>query len=165
MGSMWRIAVLLAACAYSYCPFTSPCRPNEAILSGMVQALAFVGCVPREVWWDNPTAVVSAIFKGPNRSNVLSATCAAQIGIAAISVGGVGRTRSRTMVSAVLIARGRSATSRFQEIHCAVVSNSSRGDCGTRQRGPRGCSLVDAQVPRIRHDLACPAETDEVPLN
>ena len=33
----------------------------------MVRAFAFFGCVPREVWWDNPTTVVSAIFKGRDR--------------------------------------------------------------------------------------------------
>jgi hypothetical protein len=32
-----------------------------------VAAFAFFGCVPREVWWDNPTTVVRQIFKGRDR--------------------------------------------------------------------------------------------------
>jgi hypothetical protein len=33
----------------------------------MVAAFTFFGCVPREVWWDNPTTVVRQIFKGRER--------------------------------------------------------------------------------------------------
>ena len=33
-----------------------PTERTEAILEGMVQAFEFFGCIPREVWWDNPKA-------------------------------------------------------------------------------------------------------------
>jgi len=63
------VAVLIAAWAYSNYPFALalPTERTEAILAGMVAALDFFGCVPREVWWDNPTTVVAQIFKGRDR--------------------------------------------------------------------------------------------------
>ena len=45
------------------CPPSAP-RPSWPAWS---QAFAFFGCVPREVWWDNPTTVVAQIFKGRER--------------------------------------------------------------------------------------------------
>jgi transposase len=64
-----QVAVLIAVWAYSYCPFAIalPTERTEAILAGMVEAFEFFGCVPREVWWDNPTTVVAEIFKGRSR--------------------------------------------------------------------------------------------------
>lgn len=64
-----QVPVLLAVWANSYCPFAIalPTERTEAILHGMAEAFAFFGCVPREVWWDNPKTVVSAIFKGRER--------------------------------------------------------------------------------------------------
>jgi transposase len=64
-----QIAVLIVVWAYSYRPFAMalPTERTEAILAGMVEAFAFFDCVPREVWWDNPTTVVSEIFKGRDR--------------------------------------------------------------------------------------------------
>lgn len=64
-----RVSVLLATWAYSYGPFAIalPTERVEAILAGMVEAFEFFGCVPREVWWDNPTTVVSEIRKGRDR--------------------------------------------------------------------------------------------------
>lgn len=64
-----QVAVLIAAWAYSYCPFASalPTERTEAILTGMVEAFEFFGCAPREIWWDNPTTVVAEIFKGRSR--------------------------------------------------------------------------------------------------
>jgi transposase len=64
-----QVAVLIAAWAYSYCPFAIalPTERTEAILAGMVEAFEFFGAVPREVWWDNPTTVVAEIFKGRSR--------------------------------------------------------------------------------------------------
>ena len=55
--------------AYSNCPFALalPTERTEAILHGMVEAFAFFGCVPREVWWDNPTTVATQIFQGRER--------------------------------------------------------------------------------------------------
>jgi len=44
-----------------------PTERIEAILAGMVQAFEFFGCVSREVWWDNPRTVATAILKGRQR--------------------------------------------------------------------------------------------------
>ncbi len=64
-----QVPVFLATWAYSYCPFAvaTPTERTEAILTGMVEAFEFFGCVPREVWWDNPKPVVTTIFKGRRR--------------------------------------------------------------------------------------------------
>jgi len=64
-----QVPVFLAVWAYSNCPFAMamPTERTEAILTGMVEAFEFFGCVPDEVWWDNPKTVVSAIFKGRDR--------------------------------------------------------------------------------------------------
>ena len=64
-----QVPVLVAAWAYSNYPFALalPTERTEAILAGLVEAFAFFGCVPREVWWDNPTTVVRQIFKGRER--------------------------------------------------------------------------------------------------
>jgi transposase len=63
------VPVLIAAWGYSNYGFALavPTERTEAILAGMVAALEFFGCVPREVWWDNPTTVVRQIFKGRER--------------------------------------------------------------------------------------------------
>jgi transposase len=63
------VPVLIAAWAYSNYAFAQamPTERTEAILAGMVAAFEFFGRVPREVWWDNPTTVVSQIFKGRER--------------------------------------------------------------------------------------------------
>jgi transposase len=63
------VAVLICAWSYSNYPFALalPTERTEAILAGMVEAFAFFGCVPHEVWWDNPRTVVKQIFKGRER--------------------------------------------------------------------------------------------------
>jgi transposase len=63
------VPVLVAAWSYSNYPFALalPTERTEAILAGMVAAFAFFGRVPREVWWDNPTTVVSQILRGRER--------------------------------------------------------------------------------------------------
>jgi len=63
------VPVLVAAWAYSAYPFALalPSERTEAILAGMVAAFSFFGCVPHEVWWDNPTTVVRQILKGRER--------------------------------------------------------------------------------------------------
>jgi transposase len=63
------VPVLIAAWAYSHYGFALalPTERTEAVLTGMVEAFAFFGCVPREVWWDNPTTVVAQIFTGRSR--------------------------------------------------------------------------------------------------
>lgn len=64
-----QVPVLLTTWAYSNCPFAIalPTQRTEAILHGQVEAFAFFGCCPREVWWDNPTTVATQIFKGRQR--------------------------------------------------------------------------------------------------
>jgi transposase len=61
--------VLITVWSYSNYPFVMamPSERTEAILAGMVEAFNFFGCVPHEVWWDNPRTVVSQIFCGPER--------------------------------------------------------------------------------------------------
>jgi len=63
------VAVLLVTWAYSYRPFAIalPTERTEAILYGMRMAWEFFGCVPKEVWWDNPTTVATAILTGRQR--------------------------------------------------------------------------------------------------
>ncbi len=63
------VPVLINAWAYSNYGFALalPTERTEAILAGMVAGFSFFGCVPREVWWDNPKTVVRLIFKGRER--------------------------------------------------------------------------------------------------
>jgi transposase len=73
------VAVFVCAWAYSNYPFVLalPTERTEAILHGLVEAFAFFGCVPHEVWWDNPTTVVSQICRGrERRPNALYAALA-----------------------------------------------------------------------------------------
>lgn len=64
------VAVLLVTWAHSYRPFAIalPTERVEAILHGLVEAFEFFGCVPRELWWDNPTTVAAAILAGRQRA-------------------------------------------------------------------------------------------------
>jgi len=64
-----QIPVLMVTWAYSNCPLAIavPTERTEAILHGLVEAFTFFGCVPREVWWDNPTTVAPHLFKGRQR--------------------------------------------------------------------------------------------------
>ena len=64
-----QVAVLLLTWAYSYACFTIalPSERTEAILHGMAEGFAFFGCVPKEVWWDNPTTVAVQILTGRER--------------------------------------------------------------------------------------------------
>jgi len=63
------VPVLIAAWSFSDYGFAlaTPTERTEAILAGMVEAFTFFGCVPYEVWWDNPTTVVAQIFQGRDR--------------------------------------------------------------------------------------------------
>jgi len=63
------VPVLINAWAYSHYGFALalPSERTEAILAGMVAGFTFFGCVPGEVWWDNPRTVVRLIFKGRER--------------------------------------------------------------------------------------------------
>src|SRR5215831_814903 len=64
------VPVLLVTWSYSNCPFALalPTERTEAILHGLVEAFAFFGCVPRELWWDNPTTVAVHLFRGRERT-------------------------------------------------------------------------------------------------
>jgi transposase len=55
--------------AYSNFPFVMalPFERTEAILAGMVAAFEFFGCVPKEVWWDNPKTVATLVCPGRQR--------------------------------------------------------------------------------------------------
>ena len=58
------VSFLVTTWAYSNYPFVLalPFERTEAILEGMVTAFEFFGCVPKEVWWDNPKTVATLIL-------------------------------------------------------------------------------------------------------
>jgi transposase len=64
-----QVPVLVTTWSYSNCPFALalPTERTEAVLHGLVEAFAFFGCVPRELWWDNPKTVVTHIGRGRER--------------------------------------------------------------------------------------------------
>ena len=64
-----QIPFLVTAWAYSNAPFVLalPFERTEAILQGMVRAFEFFGCVPKEVWWDNPRTVATLFLQGRER--------------------------------------------------------------------------------------------------
>jgi len=63
------VPVLVMTWSYSNAPFAValPTERTEAILHGMCEGFAFFGCVPAEVWWDNPTTVAVHILRGRDR--------------------------------------------------------------------------------------------------
>jgi transposase len=64
------VPVLLVTWSYSNCPFALavPTERTEAVLHGLVEAFAFFGCVPRELWWDNPATVAIHVLRGRQRT-------------------------------------------------------------------------------------------------
>ena len=64
------VPVLVMTWSYSNAPFALalPTERTEAVLHGMSEAFTFFGCVPREVWWDNPTTVAIHIGRGRERT-------------------------------------------------------------------------------------------------
>jgi transposase len=64
------VPVLLVTWSYSNSPFALalPTERTEAILHGLVEAFAFFGCVPRELWWDNPKTVAVYVARGRERT-------------------------------------------------------------------------------------------------
>jgi transposase len=64
-----RVPVLMMTWSHSNYAFAIglPTERVESVLHGMVAGFAFFGCVPREVWWDNPKAVVTEIGHGRER--------------------------------------------------------------------------------------------------
>jgi transposase len=65
-----QVPVLVVTWSYSNCPFALalPTERTEAVLHGLVEAFTFFGCVPRELWWDNPKTLAIHIFKGRDRT-------------------------------------------------------------------------------------------------
>lgn len=64
-----QVPVLLVTWSYSNFPFALalPTERTEAILHALVEAFAFFGCVPRELWWDNPKTVAPHVLVGRER--------------------------------------------------------------------------------------------------
>jgi transposase len=64
-----QVPVLLMTWSYSNYTFAMalPTERVESVLQGMVAGFEFFGCVPREVWWDNPKTVVKEIGRGRER--------------------------------------------------------------------------------------------------
>jgi transposase len=64
-----KVNVLILVWSYSNAPFAIalPTQRTEAILEGMTQAFEFFGCVPKEVWWDNPRTVAQVLLVGRER--------------------------------------------------------------------------------------------------
>ena len=56
-----------------------PTQRTEAILEGMSQAFEFFGCVPKEVWWDNPRTVADAILSGRERKGPTASSAALKV--------------------------------------------------------------------------------------
>jgi transposase len=65
-----QVPVLLVTWSYSNAPFAIglPTERTEAVLYGLVEAFAFFGCVPQELWWDNPTTVAVHVWRGRERT-------------------------------------------------------------------------------------------------
>ncbi len=63
------VPVLIAVWSYSHYPFAIalPDERTGSILHGLVCAMEFFGCVPAELWWDNPATVATAILRGRDR--------------------------------------------------------------------------------------------------
>jgi transposase len=65
-----QVPVLVTTWSYSNCPFVLalPTERTEAVLHGLVEAFTFFGCVPRELWWDNPKTVALHIHRSRERT-------------------------------------------------------------------------------------------------
>ena len=64
------VPVLVVTWSHSNAPFAValPTERTEAVLHGMCEAFAFFGCVPAEVWWDNPATVAVRVRRGRDRT-------------------------------------------------------------------------------------------------
>ena len=65
-----QVPILIVTWSYSNAPFAIalPTERTEAILHGMIEAFTFFGCVPVELWWDNPKTVAIHILQGRERT-------------------------------------------------------------------------------------------------
>lgn len=63
------VPILLVTWAWSNATFAIglPSEKTEAILHGTVTAFEFFGCVPKELWWDNPKTVAANLLRGRQR--------------------------------------------------------------------------------------------------
>ncbi len=63
------VSVLILVWSYSNYPFALalPTERVEAILEGMVRGFEHFGCIPHEVWWDNPKTVALELLLGRDR--------------------------------------------------------------------------------------------------
>ena len=64
-----QVSVLILVWSCSTAPFAMalPTERTESILEGMKQGFEFFGCIPREVWWDNPKTVAEELLIGRDR--------------------------------------------------------------------------------------------------
>ena len=64
------VPVLVVTWSYSNAPFAIalPTERTEAVLHGLCEAFEFFGCVPKELWWDNPRTVAIQIGRGRDRA-------------------------------------------------------------------------------------------------
>ena len=64
------VPVLVMTWSHSNAPFALalPTERTEAVLHGMAEGFAFFGCVPAEVWWDNPATVAVHVHRGRDRT-------------------------------------------------------------------------------------------------
>ncbi len=64
-----QVPVLILTWSYSHALFMMklPTERLESVLLGTVTGLEFFGCVSRELWWDNPATLATAILKGRER--------------------------------------------------------------------------------------------------
>jgi transposase len=65
-----QVPVLVTTWSHSSFRFAMafPTERLECILTGLVHAFEFFGCVPRQLWWDNPKTLVKEILKGRTRT-------------------------------------------------------------------------------------------------
>ncbi|GIW75162.1 MAG: transposase [Phycisphaerae bacterium] len=63
------VPVLLCVWSFSQYSFAIalPDETTASVLHGLVLAFEFFGCVPLEVWWDNPKTVAVLVLKGRDR--------------------------------------------------------------------------------------------------
>ena len=64
-----QVSVLILVWSCSNAPFAMalPTERTESIPEGMKQGFEFFGCIPREVWWDNPRTVAEELLIGRDR--------------------------------------------------------------------------------------------------
>ncbi|HZL49545.1 MAG TPA: IS21 family transposase [Terracidiphilus sp.] len=69
-GGRRLVSVLVAVWSHSQSLFLIklPHERTESVLAGIVAALEFFGCSPKELWWDNPKTVAWMIHRGRDRS-------------------------------------------------------------------------------------------------